>query len=338
VVALGVDRSIRFESSGAVRLTARSASPAGSTEDLDRIRRDLDVAAEPVGTSPTPAKISATPRTSLPRERYLRTVEELRSRIARGDLYQANLCQRFVAPVTGDPFESWCDLSRIDRAPRSAWFEAGGIALASISPELFLTVDPDGSVSTLPIKGTRPRGDTPEEDRRAADELSRSAKDRAELLMIVDLERNDLGRVCRVGSVHAPSTGDLQSFASVHHLVARVEGRLREDAGFADLIEATYPGGSITGAPKLAAMQILNELEPEPRGFFTGCLFWAGDDGSLDSSILIRTPVFRDGHLYLGAGGGIVADSDPEGEWHESNHKARAAARALGFDPEEAVP
>ena len=154
--------------------------------------------------------------------------------------------------------------------------------------------------------------------------------------MIVDLERNDLGRVCRPGTVRVSELALLRSYAAVHHLVAGVHGEMRPGIGPADLIRATFPGGSITGAPKIRAMEILSELEPVGRHWFTGSLFWFGDDGSLDSSILIRTWIF-DGHsAFLGAGGGIVADSDPEQEWIESNVKARVLARGLGFEPEEA--
>ncbi len=153
--------------------------------------------------------------------------------------------------------------------------------------------------------------------------------------MIVDLERNDLGRVCRPGTVRTAELAGLRSFATVHHLVGRVEGRLRPGVGVEEILRATFPGGSITGAPKLRAMQILEELEPVRRNYFTGCLFWFGDDGGVESSILIRTLVFSRGVALLGAGGGIVADSDPEQEWLESNHKARALANVLGFDPAE---
>ena len=155
--------------------------------------------------------------------------------------------------------------------------------------------------------------------------------------MIVDLERNDLGRVCRTGSVQVRELHTLRSFASVHHLVACVEGDLRSGTRPSDLIRATFPGGSITGAPKIRAMEILREIEPAPRGFYTGSLLWFGDDGSMDSSILIRSVVMSHGSLGVGAGGGIVADSQAEAEWRESNDKARAILGVLGFAPEEAL-
>jgi para-aminobenzoate synthetase component 1 len=166
--------------------------------------------------------------------------------------------------------------------------------------------------------------------------LLSSEKDRAELVMIVDLERNDLGRICRTGTVRVDPGIGLRSFPAVHHLVACVSGELLPDVGWLDLLAAAFPGGSVTGAPKRRAVRILQELEPVDRGYFTGSLFWFGDDGSMDSSILIRTATFTRQRAWLGAGGGVVADSDPEREWQESNDKARAPAEALGFVPEQA--
>jgi para-aminobenzoate synthetase component 1 len=339
IQVLAVDRSIRLAASAdRARLTARATLDRSAAAGLDTLRREFEPApAETHDEDPGGVRVHGRVRTSLPRDAYLAAVERVRGHITEGDIYQANVCQRFSATCAGDPLAFWLDLSSRSASPRAAWVEADGMSLASISPEAFLTVEPDGRVETRPIKGTRARSHDPAEDRRAAESLLASAKDRAELLMIVDLERNDLGRVCRVGSVRATSVADLVSFSSVHHLVGRVEGRLRREVGFRELVEATFPGGSITGAPKLEAMRILRELEPVSRGPFTGSLIWAGDDGSLDSSILIRSPVFAGGRVYLGAGGGIVADSDAEAEWGESNHKARAAANALGFEPEEAT-
>jgi para-aminobenzoate synthetase component 1 len=276
------------------------------------------------------------PRSSLPRQAYLAAVDRVQQHITRGDVYQANLCQRFEVGYTGDPFESFVGLTRSTPAPHSAFVETQDFALASVSPETFLRSRRPGEIETWPIKGTRPRGASIAEDRAAARQLERSDKDRAELLMIVDLERNDLSRACRAGTVEVPELAGLRSYSAVHHLVAQVRGTLKEGVGIDDLLHATFPGGSITGAPKLRAMRLLRELEPVPRGFFTGSLFWFGDDGSLDSSILIRSWVFGENRAWLGAGGGIVADSVAEAEWAESNHKARALAAVLGFDPEEA--
>jgi len=329
LVALVVDRSLRWSPSGAALLTER-----GAGDRLGRIACGLP-AGEAVSSAG--ARRVGRPATSLPRERYLRAVERVKQHIDRGDIYQANLCQRFEVGCRGDPFETYVRLTQASPAPRSAWLEVPGLSLVSLSPEMFFDARGTGEIETCPIKGTRARGSTPEADRAAAAELARSEKDRAELMMIVDLERNDLSRVCRSGTVEVPELAALRSYAAVHHLVARVRGRLAAGVGIAEILRATFPGGSISGAPKVRAMQILDELEPVRRGFFTGSLFWFGDDGSMESSILIRTWVFAGGRGRLGAGGGVVADSDPLEEWNESNQKARVLALALGFDPEEAA-
>jgi para-aminobenzoate synthetase component 1 len=275
-------------------------------------------------------------RTSLPREAYEAAVARVRSRIARGDLYQANLTQRFEVAFAGDALSVWSALMDAGPAPRAAFLGTPDASLASVSPEVFVDVDRDGRVETRPIKGTRPRGADAGSDAAQAAALLASTKDRAELVMIVDLERNDLGRVCETGSVSVPEIGALRTYPAVHHLVARVEGRLRSGVGPAELVRAVFPGGSIAGAPKLAAVQVLAELEPVPRGWYTGSLFWFADDGSTASSILIRSLVVRGGIATIGAGGGVTADSDPRAEWEEANAKARPILRVLGRDPEEA--
>jgi para-aminobenzoate synthetase component 1 len=207
--------------------------------------------------------------------------------------------------------------------------------MASLSPETFVVSD-GKKIQTVPIKGTRPRYENPEQDRAAAAELLASEKDRAELLMIVDLERNDFGRICRTGSVSVTELATLRSYSNVHHLVAKVHGELRHPFEFSRSLAAIYPGGSITGAPKVASMRLLEQLEPLRREWFTGSLFWCGDDGSIDSSILIRTVQFTQDEALIGAGGGVVIDSEPEREWKESNHKVRGLTQTLGFDPQEA--
>ena len=204
--------------------------------------------------------------------------------------------------------------------------------MVSNSPERFISVDARGRAQTRPIKGTRPRGTTPEQDAALAAELSASAKDRAENLMIVDLMRNDLSRVCAPGSVSVPALFELHSFTNVHHLISTVRGRLEEGTGAADLLKAAFPPGSITGAPKIQAMKVIAGLEP-PRGPYCGSLFWAGADGRFDSSVLIRTVLFEKGpdgwSLEARAGAGIVADSDPAAERAETEDKMAAIARAL---------
>ncbi len=305
----------------------------GRAGDLERwIPGGNDPAAEPNPVHrPTVQAV-----TSLPRERYLRLVDRIRTHILEGDVYQANLTQQFEVPFAGDPLALYHRLTRRTPSPRSALVECRRFALASVSPELFLAGAFGGEIRTGPIKGTRPRHEDPAADQAAAEELRQSEKDNAELLMIVDLVRNDLGRVCLPGSIEVRELAGLVSYPAVHHLVATVAGRLDASATLPKILEAAFPGGSITGAPKKRAMEILRRLEPVERSFYTGSLFWFGDDGTFDSSILIRSVVLTDGLARLGAGGGIVADSDAEAEWKESNDKARAPAEVLGFIPEEA--
>jgi para-aminobenzoate synthetase component 1 len=333
LAVLRVDRSVAFRparAGGGAILTTRECG----AEEIEALRDRLS--SPPSAVAPDPARATGPPVTSLPREAYLSAVRTLKRHITRGDIYQANLCQQFRLGCSGDELELYHELATRTPAPRCAFFDTGRVRLVSVSPETFLTLDAAGRIATYPIKGTRPRGATEAADREQRENLLRSPKDHAELLMIVDLERNDLGRVCRTGSVRVTDLAALRSFATVHHLVAAVEGRLRPGTDTEDLLRASFPGGSITGAPKLRAIELLAAIEPVRRGWFTGSLFWFGDDGTTDSSILIRSLVLRDGRAWLGAGGGIVADSDPEEEWCESNHKARALAEALGFDPEEA--
>ena len=334
VVLLDVDASILATESGPLLLHLRPQASPGKTADA--IRRKLDGAAEGPA-SPAALAPRGALTTTLPRPAYLGAVEEVKRHIRLGDIYPANLTQRFATRCDRDPFEVYRALARGTPAPRSAFVETQGFALASVSPEVFLRGGADGRIETMPIKGTRRRHADPETDGRAARALADSEKDRAELTMIVDLERNDLGRVCRTGSVEVRDLCVLRSFAAVHHLVARVEGRLNPGTRPSELIRATFPGGSISGAPKIRSLEILRSLEPRRRSFFTGSLLWFGDDGSLDSSILIRSAVMTRGRVLIGAGGGVVAESDPEAEWRESCDKARALLGVFGLAPEDAT-
>jgi para-aminobenzoate synthetase component 1 len=245
-----------------------------------------------------------------------------------GDCFQVNVAQRLLHPATLPPLELYRRLRERNAAPFAAFLDAGSLAVASASPERFLRVE-GGEVETRPIKGTRPRGATPEEDRARADELLASPKDRAENVMIVDLLRNDLGRVCAYGTVRVPAVCRLESYRTVHHLVSEVRGRLREGLGPVDLLRAAFPGGSVTGAPKVRAMEIIAELEPAARGPYCGALGYLGFDGSMDSSILIRTFTVSRGWAQFPVGGGVVADSDPRREYDETLHKAEGLLRAL---------
>lgn len=254
--------------------------------------------------------------------------------ICAGDIFQANITQRFLGRIPADlaAFDLYRRLRALSPAPFAAWLSLGdGAAIASASPERFLSLDAKGRVETRPIKGTAPRGTTAQEDTANAAALLTSVKDRAENLMIVDLLRNDISRVCTMGSVRVPALATLETFPSVHHLVSEVEGRLAMGRSAVDLLRACLPGGSITGAPKVRAMEIIAELEPSRRGPYCGSIAWIGVDGAMDSSIIIRTICVGANGMGVAAqaGGGIVADSNPAAEYEESMTKAAPLLRAL---------
>jgi para-aminobenzoate synthetase component 1 len=262
---------------------------------------------------------------------YEQQVTALQERIASGDLFQANLsaCCEAELESPPDPLALYGRLRQHCPAPFAGLAVAGQEAVVSASPERFLRLTASGRIQTRPIKGTRPRQADPGEDARAAAELVCAAKDRAENVMIVDLLRNDLGRVCQPGSIAVPQLLGLESYARVHHLTSVVEGQLRSDCGLVELLRACWPGGSITGAPKVRACHRLHDLEPVPRGPYCGSLFWLAADGRFDSSILIRSLMVRDRRLRLHAGGGIVADSDPSDEAREMGWKLLPLLEAL---------
>lgn len=289
------------------------------------------VAALRAPASARPVAQAASVLTESPdREEYLRAVARAQELIARGDLYQVNLAQRFVVDDVADPARIFLRLREVQPMARGCFLDAGGFTLLSNSPERFLRVRDDG-IETEPIKGTRPRGASAPEDDAQRHDLTSDTKERAEHVMIVDLERNDLGRVCRSGSVTVPSLMRVESFATLHHMVSTVRGRLRPEVGLADLLRATFPGGSVTGAPKIRATQVIAELEAGPRGFYTGALLWFRGPRDFDSNIAIRTAVVRDGRLVHSVGAGIVADSDAEREVRECRLKAAPLLRAAGL-------
>lgn len=259
---------------------------------------------------------------------YLRTIARAIEYTHAGDCFQVNIAQRLLAPAPQRPLDLYARLRERNPAPFAGYFDMGEHQLLSASPERFMQVV-ERNVITRPIKGTRPRGKTPDEDHRLADELRASAKDRSENVMIVDLMRNDLGRVCEYGSMRVEAVCKLESYPFVHHLVSDVRGRLRDGLGPADLLRASFPGGSVTGAPKIRAMEIITELERTARGPYCGCLGYIGFDGTMDTNLLIRTFVSSKGHLHFSVGGGIVADSIPEREYAETWHKAEGLLRAL---------
>jgi len=270
-------------------------------------------------------------RSSFTHAGYLDAVTRVREYILAGDIFQTNLSQRLEAPLTESPWELYLRMRIRNAAPFAAFFETPEVSVVSASPERFLRVDETGRVETRPIKGTMPRGFGPEHDGALGQALSESAKDRAENLMIVDLMRNDLSRVCSPGTVRVPELFALEHYATVHHLVSTVVGELAPGCDALDLLRAAFPGGSITGAPKVRAMEIIAELEPSQRSVYCGSLGYCSVTGALDTSIAIRTviaPAGRD-RVYFSAGGGIVADSDPEQEYRETLHKARGMIDVL---------
>lgn len=259
---------------------------------------------------------------------YRQAVQRVIDYILAGDIFQANLSQRLLTPARLDPVTQYLALREHNPAPFAAYYARGDWAILSSSPERFLQVK-NGEVATRPIKGTRRRRSIPEADLYTRDELRESDKDRAENVMIVDLLRNDLSRVCLPGTIDVPELCEVEVYETVTHLVSEVRGQLRPDASFWDLLRATFPGGSITGAPKIRAMEIITELEQVARGAYCGSLFYCGFDGTADSNILIRTMTQRGGWLALPAGGGVVAQSDPEQEYQETLHKAQGMVNAL---------
>ncbi|MBU3665365.1 MAG: aminodeoxychorismate synthase component I [Chthoniobacterales bacterium] len=267
-------------------------------------------------------------RPGVTHEDWVRRVGVAKEYIAAGDIYQVNLTHTLGAPWTGDAGPLYPRLRATSPAPFSCFLRLGDTTVLSTSPECFLDID-GRHIVTRPIKGTRPRCSDQDADRAAARDLLRSPKERAELTMITDLERNDLGQVCDYGSVRVTALCALESFAQVHHLVSTVEGRLRPEVTALQALRACYPGGSITGAPKRRAREIISELEPSPRGIYTGAIGFFGFDGRAIFNIAIRTLVVRGGIATFGVGAGIVADSDPEAEYEETMHKAAGLFSAL---------
>ena len=283
--------------------------------------------------SVTPISQHAVPKwrditSTFSRKGYLEAVERVIEYIYAGDIFQANLSQRLLATQSCSPLELYGKLRQTNPAPFAGFLRWDDWFLASASPERFVQVH-EGLVETRPIKGTRQRRSRPEADLYSAAELKTSEKDQAENVMIVDLLRNDLSRVCQSGSIRVPQLCQVENYETVQHLVSVVQGQLRDGLSAADLLRATFPGGSITGAPKIRAMEIIAELEPTARGPYCGNLFWAGLDGAFDSNILIRTFVGRHGWLQCSVGGGIVAQSTPQAEYEETWHKAEGMLRAL---------
>jgi para-aminobenzoate synthetase component 1 len=295
---------------------------------LNELKADLTRVHSPV-TEVMPTNIKPPGlKGNFTHEQYLKAVEKCRQYIIAGDIFEVNLSQRFQAELSITPYELYQRLRTINPAPFACYLGFDDVTVVGASPERFLCVQGD-RVETRPIKGTRPRGRTPEEDKMHADELVGSVKDRAENMMIVDLERNDLGRVCRYGTVKVSELAILETFPTVFHLTSTVEGRLKEGKNNIDLLKATFPGGSITGAPKVRAMEIIDELEPTRRSAYTGSMGYIGFNGDLDLNITIRTFLVKGNQAYFQVGGAVVYDSDPETEYRETLDKAKALIDAL---------
>ena len=256
------------------------------------------------------------------------SVQKVKDYIRSGDIYQANLTQRFNGRTTLTSYELYRDLRRISPAPFGAYLKFDDFNILSNSPERFIKCI-DRKIETRPIKGTRPRGNTKEEDLKLQEELRNSEKDRAELLMIVDLERNDIGRIAKIGSVKVPELFVIEQYANVNHLVATVVGDLEEDKDAIDVIKATFPGGSITGAPKIRSMEIIDELEPTQRNVYTGAIGYIGFNGDMDLNIAIRTIVKKEDEVYFQVGGGVTWGSNPSEEYQETLDKAKSIMKAL---------
>lgn len=291
--------------------------------------RLLTLFTQPAGLEPATFKLISAFKTCVDAGQYHAAFERIQAYIQAGDCYQVNFAQRFQADCAGDPWAAYTALRAACPTPFSGFMPLpGGGAVLSLSPERFVRVS-DGQVETRPIKGTRSRGRDAAEDAALAEELLASPKDRAENLMIVDLLRNDLGRSCRIGSVKVPELFSLESYPNVHHLVSSVTGELADDLDALDLIAGSFPGGSITGAPKIRAMQIIDELEPTRRGLYCGSLMYLDVRGEMDSSIAIRSLLVKDGRISCWGGGGIVADSDCEAEYQETFTKVRVLLETL---------
>lgn len=298
---------------------------------LDQAERQRLIALfeQPVAKRDASFELTASFAPDIDAEQYRQAIERIHAYIQAGDCYQVNFAQRFRAPYLGDPWAAYQALRVACPTPFAGYLALPeGDAVLSLSPERFVKVS-QRQVETRPIKGTRPRGRDADEDVAFAQELLTSAKDRAENLMIVDLLRNDLGRTCRIGSVNVPELFSLESYPNVHHLVSAVTGELADGKDALDLIGGSFPGGSITGAPKIRAMQIIDELEPTRRALYCGSLLYLDVRGEMDSSIAIRSLLAKDGQMACWGGGGIVADSQWEAEYQETFTKVRVLMETL---------
>jgi anthranilate synthase component 1 len=303
---------------------------ARATERIDRLvgqlRRPLPVM--PVGSEPVDSTLDERRRVNTDPIYYRSMVERAREYIAAGDIFQVVLSQRVDIPTPAHPFTIYRALRTVNPSPYMFYLDFGDHQIVGASPELLVRVE-DGLVTNHPIAGTRPRGADSDEDARLAEELLADEKERAEHIMLVDLGRNDVGRVSRPGTVHVPRLMEIERFSHVMHIVSNVEGRIREEFSALDALRACFPAGTVSGAPKVRAMEIIAELEVDRRGVYSGAVGYVSFEGAMDTCIALRTLVYKDGVASLQAGGGIVLDSTPDGEYAESFHKMRALVRAI---------
>ncbi len=331
-------RFLRVESAMVFDHENRHLYLIAKTDTDDKFKRWLDAALLRIGliggeslkylAGVRPPNISEV----VPRHRdqkYLELIERAQDHISQGDVYQLCLTNQYEIVGTADPLATFIELRTINPAPYAGYFKIGETTLVSSSPEQFLQVGVDGLVSSKPIKGTRRRDEDPDQDALIVGELRSNLKERAENLMIVDLMRNDLSRVCEADSVTVEKLFDVESYATVHQLVSTVQGRLSPGMKATNALTAAFPGGSMTGAPKLRAIEIIHDLEAGRRGVYSGVAGYLGDNGSADFGMVIRSLVFENGKITLGVGGGITIDSEPGAELDETKLKAKALLRAL---------
>lgn len=342
-----VDRLWVYDHQTGILKRIVSAKGTGHPEsDYDRAVEEIHQAWQeaesilktPDGTPEEPQSgvpFSATlPQTRVPRELYMDWVKRAQAYIAEGDIYQANLAHRFELDFEGDPLQLYERLRRVNPSPFSGFLKLDGLTLVSSSPER-LVREQQGILETRPIAGTRPRGQNAEEDEQLQTELLLNEKEKAEHMMLVDLERNDMGRICEYGSVRVTDRMLVEQYSHVSHIVSNIQGTLRPGIRLIELLKAVFPGGTITGCPKIRCMEIIDELEPVTRGPYSGSFGYIGYDGTLDLNIIIRTLLLTGGKAYFHVGAGIVADSLPEREYEETLDKAAAMIQALTQSKEE---
>ncbi len=268
-------------------------------------------------------------KSNFTKEEFEKSVLKIKEHIEKGDIYQANLTQRFTCDIEKSSYELYNDLRNVSKAPFGAFLNFEDFNILSNSPERFIKCF-DKKIITSPIKGTRPRGKDKKEDLKLKEELLNSEKDKSELLMIVDLERNDISKISKINTVKVPELFKIESYANVHHLVSTICGELNDDITLSDIINATFPGGSITGTPKIKSMEIIEKLEPTKRNVYTGSIGYIGFCGNIDLNIAIRTIIKKNNKVYFQVGGGITYDSNPSDEYQETLDKAKSIINALG--------